>query len=228
MPLETLEEVRLLSNLETHRHKLMQIVLFGQPELDRKLEQRSIRQLRERITHSFNLEPLSIEETRAYLHFRLHSAGENQPMILPRHVKVAIADSAYKSMGSYAGGERRLPAWLGYPVAALVGALALWAVLGWQRGSDPAVMPVYSVAASEGAQLEEFLEFLSLSGLLEQTWLCRISANSQRPEQWLVLHGEFPGVSDSRRFIEGLPTFVRQRGPYVRNLDGIACANAGA
>src|SRR5690554_5688354 len=53
MPLETLEEVRLLSNLETHRHKLMQIVLFGQPELDRKLEQRSIRQLRERITHSF-------------------------------------------------------------------------------------------------------------------------------------------------------------------------------
>lgn len=188
MPLETLEEVRLLSNLE----------------------------------------PLSIEETRAYLHFRLHSAGEIQPMILPRHVKVAIADSAYKSMGSYAGGERRLPAWLGYPVAALVGALALWAVLGWQRGSDPAVMPVYSVAASEGAQLEEFLEFLSLSGLLEQTWLCRISANSERPEQWLVLHGEFPGVSDSRRFIEGLPTFVRQRGPYVRNLDGIACANAGA
>ena len=50
MPLETLEEIRLFSNLETHQHKLMQIVLFGQPELDKNLEQKSIRQLRERIT----------------------------------------------------------------------------------------------------------------------------------------------------------------------------------
>ena len=54
MPLETLEEIRLLSNLETHRAKLLQIVLFGQPELDRNLDEPSIRQLRERIVHSFN------------------------------------------------------------------------------------------------------------------------------------------------------------------------------
>ncbi len=52
MPLETLEEIRLLSNLETDEHKLLQIVLFGQPELDEKLADRKIRQLRERITHS--------------------------------------------------------------------------------------------------------------------------------------------------------------------------------
>lgn len=75
MPLETLEEIRLLSNLETHRHKLMQIVLFGQPELDRKLQLKSIRQLRERITHSFNLQPLDTEAVKGYLRFRLQAAG---------------------------------------------------------------------------------------------------------------------------------------------------------
>ena len=58
MPLATLEEIRLLSNLETKNDKLLQIVLFGQPELDDNLRQPNIRQLRERITHSFRLEPL--------------------------------------------------------------------------------------------------------------------------------------------------------------------------
>src|SRR5690606_31035332 len=76
------------------------------------------------------------------------SSGEIQPMVLPRHVKVAIADSAYKSMSSYTGGERRLPAWLGYPAAALAGALMLWALLGWQRGSDPGVVSEPLVAGA--------------------------------------------------------------------------------
>lgn len=75
MPLETLEEIRLFSNLETHRDKLMQIVLFGQPELDAMLEQREIRQLKERITHSFQLPPLSRDEISEYIRFRLQGAG---------------------------------------------------------------------------------------------------------------------------------------------------------
>ncbi len=58
MPVTTLEEIRLLSNLETHHYKLLQIVLFGQPELDAMLAQPGIRQLRERIAHSFRLQPL--------------------------------------------------------------------------------------------------------------------------------------------------------------------------
>src|SRR5881409_563671 len=53
MPDETLEEIRLLSNLESNRHKLLQIVLFGQPELDQHLGTPEMRQLKERITHSF-------------------------------------------------------------------------------------------------------------------------------------------------------------------------------
>ena len=58
MPEETLEQVRLLSNLESNRHKLLQIVLFGQPELDATLAKPSLRQLRDRITHRFRMRPL--------------------------------------------------------------------------------------------------------------------------------------------------------------------------
>ena len=75
MPLATLEEIRLLSNLETTQEKLLQIVLFGQPELDLKLAQHAIRQLNERITFHFHLTPLNAEEIRHYLNARLHASG---------------------------------------------------------------------------------------------------------------------------------------------------------
>jgi MSHA biogenesis protein MshM len=79
MPIPTLEEIRLLSNLETKSDKLLQIVLFGQPELDENLRQNQIRQLKERITHSFRLEPLAVAEVREYLMFRLRAAGYHGP-----------------------------------------------------------------------------------------------------------------------------------------------------
>lgn len=75
MPLATLEEIRLLSNLETKQHKLLQIVLFGQPELDQMISRREIRQLKERITYSFNLNPLKTHEARDYLNTRLRACG---------------------------------------------------------------------------------------------------------------------------------------------------------
>ncbi len=84
MPLATLEEVRLLSNLETDRGKLLQIVLFGQPELDARLAHHAIRQLRERIVHSFALAPLNAEDVRAYLNFRLRCAGHRGPVLFKR------------------------------------------------------------------------------------------------------------------------------------------------
>ena len=86
MPLETLEEVRLLSNLETDHHKLLQIVLFGQPELDDNLRRAEIRQLRERITHSFSLTPLPAGDVRRYLTFRLRAAGYRGPDLFSRRV----------------------------------------------------------------------------------------------------------------------------------------------
>ena len=82
MPLDTLEEIRLLSNLETDQNKLLQIVLFGQPELDQNLAQQSIRQLRERITHNFDLEPLTQDEIHTYLNFRMREVGYTGPELI--------------------------------------------------------------------------------------------------------------------------------------------------
>lgn len=91
MPVETLEEIRLFSNLETHRDKLMQIILFGQPELDKNLSARHIRQLRERITHSFYLNPLDRQETGEYIRFRLGAAGCPCPQLFSPAAEWLIA-----------------------------------------------------------------------------------------------------------------------------------------
>jgi type II secretory pathway predicted ATPase ExeA len=448
MPLETLEEIRLLSNLETHRHKLMQIVLFGQPELEHKLQSKSIRQLRERITHSFDLDPLTPEDVREYLHFRLqqagcpwrlfspraekmlasasggltrriniladksllaayadpsmrqeprNSAGEILPMVLPRHVKTAIDDSGYRrfrlpqlplwfvygsttaavlvlvsvfvlqggwlnkrseampvaaaadtaaqtarevapaieppaptvvaatastssamsmpasnspvttpmpavtvetnalaiseskplgvteqapvsSVASVPAAQNppvesttpaattnvpaklqdvqhtsvtsRAPAEIAPPLAVDVSATQTAAPsavalamdeaevvgLAGQRKSPSAAwvaalpskqgytIQLYSVSTQQPEKLEEFLEFLELTNLLERSYICVISANSRRPEQWLVMHDEFAGVSEARRFIDSLPAYLGQYEPYIRNLNDIACS----
>jgi general secretion pathway protein A len=74
---ELLEEIRLLTNLETSQQKLLQIVLVGQPELDRKLDSQELRQLKQRIGLRCHLEPLGLEELRGYIHRRLELAGAN-------------------------------------------------------------------------------------------------------------------------------------------------------
>jgi len=94
MPIATLEEVRLLSNLETGKHKLLQIVLFGQPELDENLRQPNIRQLRERITHSFALPPLEAQEVGEYLMFRLRAVGYRGPDLFNAAVVKRIAQAS--------------------------------------------------------------------------------------------------------------------------------------
>jgi type II secretory pathway predicted ATPase ExeA len=474
MPLETLEEIRLLSNLETHRHKLMQIVLFGQPELDRKLQDKTIRQLRERITHSFNLEPLTADEVRAYLHFRLQTAGcpwpqlfspkserilakasegltrriniladkallasyadpaarqeprsssgEIMPMVLPRHVKIAVADSAYGSRFM----EQYLP-WSGYAVAVVAVALLIFVLFKYvwigneslavtasisalaapiaeaqtdaasptspavvapllpasdaalpaaaelpvelvprnngnapinanRKGPNeaeeqpttevldpslsavnkqtnagvivelarPAITPraattteaiqaeqsqadavadntndllastveaailsdaliddrtpeqnehadsaapvvpstasqqkpsytftglaatrstpsaewlaslsnkigytvqISSALTRQPEKLEQFLVILASNQMLDQVFLCVISGNNSRPEQWLILYNEFRGLSEAQKRIEGFPPDINQYAPYTRNLNDIECAN---
>ncbi len=89
MPRETLEEIRLLSNLESNRHKLLQIVLFGQPELNDNLNRQEMRQLKERITHNFGLEPLVRADIAAYINFRMRAAGYKGPdLFSPAAVKL--------------------------------------------------------------------------------------------------------------------------------------------
>lgn len=84
MPLDTLEEIRLFSNLETAHHKLLQIVLFGQPELDQNLNLPSMRQLKERITHSFMVPPMPASLIPEFLMFRMRAAGYHGPNVFSR------------------------------------------------------------------------------------------------------------------------------------------------
>lgn len=72
---DVLEQIRLLTNLETHSEKLLQIILIGQPELAQMLNQPELRQLNQRITARYNLGPLNLEETGAYIRHRLEVAG---------------------------------------------------------------------------------------------------------------------------------------------------------
>jgi general secretion pathway protein A len=97
---EALEQVRLLSNLETDQQKLMQIVLMGQPELRDKLAHPRLRQLRQRITVRYHLQPLNLSETAQYIEHRLRLAGaRDRPM---------FDEPAIREIFRYAGGIPRL------------------------------------------------------------------------------------------------------------------------
>lgn len=75
MPHETLEAVRLLTNLETERRKLLQVVMFGQPELDQRLAEPNLRQLRQRVSFAYSLHPLTRDSMGPYIEHRLRAAG---------------------------------------------------------------------------------------------------------------------------------------------------------
>ncbi len=85
---ELLEEIRLLTNLETSSEKLVQIVLSGQPELEEKLRDPSVRQLRQRISLWCRTRPLKSDETKAYVMNRLRIAGATQPVLTPEAVQL--------------------------------------------------------------------------------------------------------------------------------------------
>jgi len=89
---EVLEEVRLLTNLETAQEKLLQILLVGQPELDQKLDSFELRQLKQRISLRSQLEPLDLEETQGYIQRRLELAGRSAqlPALFPQETVLLI------------------------------------------------------------------------------------------------------------------------------------------
>ncbi|MFL6658191.1 MAG: ExeA family protein [Massilia sp.] len=91
MPLDTLEEIRLFSNLETAHHKLLQIVLFGQPELDENLALPRMRQLKERITHSFKVPPLEPSLLPEFLMFRMRAAGYRGPDVFTKKAMTLLS-----------------------------------------------------------------------------------------------------------------------------------------
>ncbi len=99
MPLDTLEELRLLYNLQLGDHKLLHIVLFGQPELNDKLAQPNMRQLKDRIVHHFAMLPLSKSVIIAYLIFRMRAAGYHGPNV--------FSSGAVKLIGAASDGLMR-------------------------------------------------------------------------------------------------------------------------
>ncbi|HFD80063.1 MAG TPA: AAA family ATPase [Gammaproteobacteria bacterium] len=215
MPVETLEEIRLLSNLETRSAKLLQLVLFGQPELDQLLEKHEIRQLRDRISHSFELTPLNTAEVRDYLRFRLHSAGyrggelftapasrqlalSSQGLIRRIHV---LADKAM--LAAFADGERqvrwkhvwrarsdRLPArrWSGGPreLAAGLFAGALLAVTGSQL-LPPIDTPALQQAMTSPSPKRQNIDELRAAaiGIQPAAGLPLVSRRLRASHQWL-------------------------------------------
>jgi MSHA biogenesis protein MshM len=100
LPDESLEAVRLLTNLETEEKKLLQVVLFGQPELDDKLYQNNMRQLLQRITFSYRLNPLNPQELDKYIYHRLAKAGYTYGMI--------FSEGARKQLYRASGGLPRV------------------------------------------------------------------------------------------------------------------------
>jgi type II secretory pathway predicted ATPase ExeA len=99
LPSELLEEIRLLTNLETSSQKLLQIVLSGQPEFEEKLRQQSLRQLRQRVSLWCRTRPITGEETRAYITERLRIAGAKDPV---------FSDDALQSIHRNANGIPRV------------------------------------------------------------------------------------------------------------------------
>jgi MSHA biogenesis protein MshM len=113
LPLETLETLRLLTNLETEKRKLIQVVLFGQPELDAMLARPSVRQLRQRITYSYELLPMNRVEVGAYLTHRLAVAGyAGPPLFSPAAVDlVHLASRGIPRLVNIIGNKSLMLAW---------------------------------------------------------------------------------------------------------------------
>src|SRR5207244_1274815 len=114
-----LEEVRLLTNLETTKEKLLQVILIGQPELAEHLARRNMRQLAQRVTARYHLRPFTEEETQRYVLHRMEIAGQRQPIFTKPAVRAAhrlsrgvprllntICDRAL--LGAYATGQTRV------------------------------------------------------------------------------------------------------------------------
>ncbi|KEZ79022.1 ExeA family protein [Salinisphaera hydrothermalis] len=119
---EVLEQLRLLTNLETHKDKLLRVILVGQPELEGVLARHDLRQLAQRITARFRLQPLGVAETRAYVQHRLARAGGPQHLFsrsaivmlcaltrgVPRLINM-VCERAL--MGTYAHGRAYVGPW---------------------------------------------------------------------------------------------------------------------
>lgn len=147
MPVETLETLRLLTNLETEKRKLLQVVIFGQPELDAKLDHPSIRQLKQRITFDYHLGPLTGRELSRYLDHRMMIAG-------------------YRGAPAFSGAAKRLLRWRTRGVPRLVNIVAHKALMSaYGAGRTSVGWRDVLVAADDTASVRRRGPVLALASL---------------------------------------------------------------
>ncbi len=172
---EVLEQVRLLTNLETPTQKLLQIILIGQPELRELLDRNDLRQLAQRITGRYHLQPLSREETQGYVRHRLRVAGAAGEIFtsgalsevhrlasgIPRVINVTcdrallgaytqevrkVTPALVRQAAGEVYGRRFAPQWLGWTAGVLfVAGLAVTAVVAWRTWQTSALRSVTPV-----------------------------------------------------------------------------------
>jgi general secretion pathway protein A len=108
LSVKQLEQVRLLSNLETEKDKLLQIILVGQPELLKKLQMPALRQLRQRVVVHFHVQPLERDDVKSYIHHRLNKARNENPTEKVNFTeKVAFTEKAIDSIYTITKGSPR-------------------------------------------------------------------------------------------------------------------------
>jgi type II secretory pathway predicted ATPase ExeA len=161
LPYELLEEVRLLANLETAEEKLLPVILAGQPELAERLEEPSLRQLKQRVSLRCTVAPLDFQDTAAYMSARIRTAGGSGAQVftresveqiyahsrgIPRTVNV-ISDNVM--LAGFARGERPVTSRL---VAEVCGHLALRRAPGNGIGHSPTTVPPYSRLLDDQAE----------------------------------------------------------------------------
>ncbi|WP_374288553.1 ExeA family protein [Pseudomonas fluvialis] len=174
LPPRTLESLRLLTNLEGERSKLLQVVLFAQPELDSTLQQEAFRQLRQRITFSYSLRPLDLVDIRRYLQERLAVAGyRGEPL---------FSEAALRRLARGSGGIPRL--------LNILANKALMAAFGEGCRQIGAVHVQRAIADTEGAVRGGALR-PGLRGLL----LCLAALLALLAGSWLALRG-WPNVAE--------------------------------
>ena len=169
LSIEVLEQVRLLTNLETAKQKLLQIILIGQPELKALLEREALRQLAQRITARYHLSALAVDETGTYVQHRLHVAGFKGTLFTPpalRHIHRlsggiprlvnVICDRAM--LGAYAVNKQRITRRMVRKAAREVFSRAHWwrrnNVLRWAAGS----VALVAVAAAAWVYVPRYAE----------------------------------------------------------------------
>jgi len=237
MSREGLEQIRLLTNLETATDKLLQIILIGQPELRDVLAKPELRQLAQRVTARFHLDPLNEEETEAYIRHRLQIAGAARCPFdddglraiyltsegVPRLVNI-IADRAL--MAGYAREEDRIGAGLVRAAAREVAGEETEQSGGWLRGAI-AVFALVAVLVGGGA-----LSWLMLQPRTtppqggNPAWTVMLDQASA-PSAWVEMAAQWPGIDDeeiaeacSGDIVEGLACLqLRGNWSFVEDID---------